>query len=97
MILSSNIFIYLFYNVINGKLLVNIGNNSVRLERCYYKSKEERGKIMRLGDLFKVNQFKSEIEQLKANNLQLYNENCDMKNLLTPEMQDTQKPSSFDT
>ncbi len=52
---------------------------------------------MRLGDLFKVNQFKSEIEQLKANNLQLYNENCDMKNLLTPEMQDTQKPSSFDT
>ena len=31
---------------------------------------------MGISDLFKVNQFKTEIEQLKADNQRLYNDNC---------------------
>ena len=45
---------------------------------------------MGISDLFKVNQFKTEIEQLKADNQRLYNDNCNMHNLLTPEMKDAQ-------
>lgn len=45
---------------------------------------------MGISDLFKVNQFKTEIEQLKADNQRLYNDNCNMRNLLTPEMKDAQ-------
>ena len=45
---------------------------------------------MGISDLFKVNQFKTEIEQLKADNQRLYNDNCNMHDLLTPEMKDAQ-------
>lgn len=45
---------------------------------------------MGISDLFKVNQFKTEIEQLRADNQRLYNDNYNMHNLLTPEMKDAQ-------
>lgn len=45
---------------------------------------------MGLGDMFKINQFKVELEQLKAENTRLYNDNCNMHAMLTPEMQNVQ-------
>ena len=45
---------------------------------------------MGISDLFKVNQFKTEIDQLRADNQRLYNDNCNMHNLLTPEMRNVQ-------
>lgn len=33
---------------------------------------------MGLGDIFKIGQFKAEIQQLKNDNQQLYNDNCTM-------------------
>ena len=45
---------------------------------------------MGISDLFKVNQFKTEIDQLRADNQRLYNDNRNMHNLLTPEMRNVQ-------
>ena len=33
---------------------------------------------MGLGDIFKISQFKAQIEQLQRDNQQLYNDNCSM-------------------
>lgn len=46
---------------------------------------------MAIGDVFKVKDFKDEIEKLKMDNQRLYNDNCTMQRLLTPEMQDVQR------
>lgn len=45
---------------------------------------------MGLGDMFKINQIKVELERLKAENNRLYNDNCNMHAMLTPEMQNVQ-------
>lgn len=50
---------------------------------------------MGIGDIFKTGQFKSEIEQLKADNQRLYNDNCNMHDMLTPEMQNAQSLQSL--
>lgn len=50
---------------------------------------------MGIGDIFKTKEFKSEIEQLKADNKRLYDDNCHMHSLLTPEMKDAQKLHSL--
>lgn len=46
---------------------------------------------MAIGDVFKVKDFKDEIEKLKMDNQRLYDDNCTMQRLLTPEMQDVQR------
>ena len=46
---------------------------------------------MNLSDLFKTNQFKEEIEQLKADNQRLNTENSNLQAMLTPEILDAQK------
>lgn len=43
---------------------------------------------MNIGDIFKINQFKTEIEQLRSDNQRLYDDNCKMQDMLTPEMKD---------
>lgn len=45
---------------------------------------------MSLGDIFKTKELKAEIDQLKADNQRLYNDNCNMHSMLTPEMQNAQ-------
>lgn len=50
---------------------------------------------MGIGDIFKTGQFKAEIEQLKADNQRLYNDNCNMHNMLTPEMKNAQALQSL--
>lgn len=45
---------------------------------------------MGLGDIFKTKELKAEIDQLKADNQRLYNDNCNMHSMLTPEMQNAQ-------
>lgn len=45
--------------------------------------------------MFKTKEFKAEIEQLKTENQRLYNDNCAMHNMLTPEMRDAQKIQSL--
>lgn len=49
---------------------------------------------MALGDVFKINEFKEEIERLKSDNQKLYADNCSMHKLLTPEMKNAQKIES---
>lgn len=45
---------------------------------------------MGLGDIFKTKELKAEIDQLKADNQRLYDDNCNMHSMLTPEMQNAQ-------
>ena len=45
---------------------------------------------MGIGDMFKTNEYKAEIDRLRTENQRLYADNCNMHNLLTPEMQTAQ-------
>lgn len=55
---------------------------------------KERGK-MGISDLFKISEFKSEIEHLKVENQRLFNDNCYMNSLLTPEMKQSRDLNSL--
>lgn len=52
---------------------------------------------MGIGDIFKTNEYKSEIEKLREENQRLYTDNCNMRNMLTPEMQNAQSLQSLIT
>ncbi len=45
---------------------------------------------MGIGDMFKTNEYKAEIDRLRADNQRLYADNCNMHSLLTPEMRTAQ-------
>lgn len=45
---------------------------------------------MGIGDIFKVNEYKAKIEQLESENKRLFDDNCNMTKMLTPEMRDAQ-------
>ena len=45
---------------------------------------------MALGDVFKVNEYKARIEQLESENKRLFEDNCNFRKMLTPEMQNAQ-------
>lgn len=45
---------------------------------------------MGIGDMFKTNEYKAEIDRLRADNQRLYADNCNMHSLLTPEMRTSQ-------
>ena len=52
---------------------------------------------MGIGDIFKTNEYKSEIEKLREENQRLYTDNCNLHNMLTPEMQNAQSLQSLIT
>ena len=45
---------------------------------------------MGIGDVFKINEYKAKIAQLEAENKRLFDDNCNMTKMLTPEMRDVQ-------
>ena len=45
---------------------------------------------MGIGDVFKINEYKTKIAQLEAENKRLFDDNCNMTKMLTPEMRDVQ-------
>ena len=45
---------------------------------------------MGIGDIFKVSEYKTKIAQLEAENKRLFDDNCNMTKMLTPEMRDAQ-------
>lgn len=62
----------------------------IYISQCKTQKRKE-GYCMAIGDVFKVKDFKDEIEKLKMDNQRLYDDNCTMQRLLTPEMQDVQR------
>ena len=45
---------------------------------------------MGIGDVFRINEYKTKIAQLEAENKRLFDDNCNMTKMLTPEMRDAQ-------
>lgn len=45
---------------------------------------------MGIGDVFRVNEYKAKIAQLETENKRLFDDNCNMTKMLTPEMRDAQ-------
>ena len=53
-------------------------------------TREKGDRIMGIGDVFKINEYKAKIAQLEAENKRLFDDNCNMTKMLTPEMRDVQ-------
>ena len=53
-------------------------------------TREKGDRIMGIGDVFKINEYKTKIAQLEAENKRLFDDNCNMTKMLTPEMRDVQ-------